>query len=68
MGGRQSVADDRIQRCAEMLELSRADIDAFNQCFRRKDFDNKGFITIPAFFELIGEPNSIIGRAIFELM
>lgn len=68
MGGSQSVRDDRVQRCAEVLEMSQADITVFYDKFRSKDIDGKGHISVPNFFEIIGEPPSVLGQAIFELM
>ena len=68
MGNQISISDDRIQRCAEVLEMTTRDISQFNEVFRRKDTDGKGYISTTQFFELIGEPVNVLGQAIFELM
>ena len=68
MGNSAPAGDARVQRCAEMLKMTKADIRNFHQIFRHQDQESKGFISINAFFQCIGESRSILGQALFELI
>ena len=68
MGNSAPTNDDRVQRCAEILQMTKSDISVFHDVFRSQDIENKGFISVAAFFQVIGEPRSILGQALFELI
>ena len=68
MGNSAPTTDERVQRCAEILKMTKADIAGFYRLFRSFDLESKGYISIDSFFKMIGEGKSILGQALFELI
>uniref|UniRef100_A0A7S2D7S8 EF-hand domain-containing protein n=1 Tax=Florenciella parvula TaxID=236787 RepID=A0A7S2D7S8_9STRA len=69
MGNSAPVADDRVQRAAEMVKLNVSDIKGFWNVFRKCDYDRIGIVATEDFFtKIVQEGRNMFGNAIFELI
>jgi len=69
MGNSAPVADDRVQRAADMIKLNQSDVGGFWNVFRKCDYDRIGIIAIQDFFtKICQEKRNMFGNAIFELI
>jgi len=68
MGNSAPIADIRVQRCAEILKLTKGEIADFYAIFQSRDAHRTNTISANDFFALICEKKTPYGMAIFELI
>ncbi len=69
MGNTPPIADERVQKTQDLLKLSKRDIKGFWDVFRRYDREREGVISMDIFFtDICGEPRTLFGDAIFDLI
>lgn len=62
------TADDRIQRAMQTFELTKHDMLVFWNIFKKHDVGKRGMISTTSFFDLIHEPRTLFGDALFDLI
>ena len=63
------VSDDRCQRCMQTFLLTKADMGAFWEVFKRHDVNQRAMISMSAFYEtVVHEPRTIFGDGLFDLI
>mmetsp|Transcript_23322 Transcript_23322/g.43830 ORF Transcript_23322/g.43830 Transcript_23322/m.43830 type:complete len:296 (-) Transcript_23322:56-943(-) len=69
MGNAPPVADERIQKTQERMQLTKRDIAGFWKVFRKFDREHEGTITMETFFiDICQEERNLFGDAIFDLI
>ena len=68
MGAKVPVPDERMQVMIDKLRLSKKDQSKLWATFNKFDKDKSGTMDMREFYQLIGEPQTIFGDSIFELI
>ena len=68
MGAKVPVPDERMATMIDKLRLSKKDQQKLWTTFMKYDKDKSGTMDMREFYELIGEPQTIFGDSIFELI
>ena len=69
MGNTVPIGDERVERCTDMLKLTKRDISYFWKVFQQYDKEREGTIPMDTFFtEICKEKRNLFGDAIFDLI
>eukprot|EP00941_MAST-03F_sp_MAST-3F-sp1_P004461 g4461.t1 len=68
MGNRVPVADERVQKVVDHLQLEKVHLRKLFKAFSKYDKDRSGTIDLEEFYMMVGEKPSVFGDSIFSLI
>ena len=69
MGNTVPIGDERVERCTELLQLTKRDIASFWKIFQTYDREREGTISVDCFFsDICKEKRTLFGDAIWDLI